>query len=76
VTETDVRALAAAVARIELRLADMAEALHELRQVQHAPRGTADRRLATALAEAFGRPFTSGELVEWLQHARCQAAVG
>lgn len=69
-TETDVRALAAALARIEMQLADMAEAMHQLRQVQRAPQAAADRRLATALAEAFGRPFTAGELVEWLQHAQ------
>jgi len=70
VTETDVRGLARAVARIEFALEDLRAEIAELRLERHAARDAADRRLATALAEAFGRPFTSGELVEWLQHAQ------
>ena len=68
-TETDLRVLAATLARIEFSLEDLRAEIAELRQGQRAPRDAADRRLATAIAEAFGRPFTAGELLTWLQHA-------
>ena len=68
-TETDLRVLAATLARIEFGLEDLRAEIAELRQGQRAPRDAADRRLATAIAEAFGRPFTVGELAAWLEHA-------
>ena len=68
-TETDLRVLAATLARIEFSLEDLRAEIAELRQGQRAPRDAADRRLATAIAEAFGRPFTVAELAAWLEHA-------
>jgi hypothetical protein len=69
VTETDLRALVATLARIEMQVADMAATLNELRQGQRAPRDAADRRLAEAMAESFGRPFGVSELIAWVEAA-------
>lgn len=63
------RALAAAVARIEFGLEELRAEIAELRQGQHAPRDAADRRLAEAMAESFGRPFGVSELITWLEAA-------
>ena len=68
-TETDLRVLAATLARIELGLEDLRAEIAELRQGQHAPRDAADRRLAEAMAESFGRPFSVSELVAWIEEA-------
>ena len=67
-TETDLRVLAATLARIEMQVADVVEALHELRLERRAPRD-AGQRLAEALAESFGRPFSVSELVAWTEEA-------
>lgn len=68
-TGADLRALAATLARIEFGLEDLRAEIAELRQGQHAQRDAADRRLATALAEAFGRPFSVAELIAWIEAA-------
>ena len=68
-TETDLRVLAGALARIELGLEELRAEIAELRQGQHAPRDAADRRLAEAMAESFGRPFGAAELVAWIEEA-------
>ena len=68
-TETDLRVLAGALARIELGLEELRAEIAELRQGQHAPRDAADRRLAEAMAESFGRPFGVSELITWLEAA-------
>lgn len=68
-TETDLRVLAATLARIEFGLEDLRAEIAELRQGQHAPRSAAGQRLAEALAESFGRPFGVSELITWLEAA-------
>ena len=67
-TETDLRVLAGALARIELGLEDLRAEIAELRLERRAPRD-AGQRLAEALAESFGRPFSVSELVAWTEEA-------
>ena len=67
-TETDLRVLAATLARIELGLEDLRAEIAELRLERRAPRD-AGQRLAEALAESFGRPFSVSELVAWTEEA-------
>ena len=67
-TETDLRVLAATLARIELGLEDLRAEIAELRLERRAPRD-AGQRLAEALAESFGRPFSVSELVAWIEEA-------
>ena len=67
-TETDLRVLAATLARIELGLEELRAEIAELRLERRAPRD-AGQRLAEALAESFGRPFSVSELVAWTEEA-------
>lgn len=74
-TETDVRALAAAVARIELQLGDLAEALDELAdrlpprlpaaEAPPSPQAALATAAAREIAAHYGACFTSGELLAW-----------
>ncbi len=73
--EGDVRALAAAVARIELRLGDLVEELSELADripprlpAAEAPPSPKDAQAAAAAREIgthYGARFTAGELLSW-----------
>jgi hypothetical protein len=67
-TETDLRALAGALARIEFGLEDLRAEIAELRLERRAPRD-AGQRLAEAMAESFGRAFSVAELIDWIEAA-------
>ena len=67
-TETDLRVLAATLARIELGLEDLRAEIAELRLERRAPRD-AGQRLAEAMAQSFGRAFSVAELVAWIEEA-------
>ena len=67
-TETDLRVLAGALARIELGLEDLRAEIAELRLERRAPRD-AGQRLAEAMAQSFGRAFSVAELVAWIEEA-------